>query len=189
MKINKQLLGVRIQSIRQSKGLTMEEFGKIFGASKGVISNWESGRNIPNNDRLKRIAEFGNVTVPYLLYGSDDIVTSPQTLLDNSYANTEELFRYLDEDRQMDYAYAFDDFSRILLRCIERNDLVAFDKWVTLMKKVNYLDKDINEWKTIDKHLSLPVLTFNDYVEAQTIFLELLNQIYSNFENNETHFR
>ena len=60
MNIDKKALGQRIKSIRQDKGLTMEEFGKFFdNASKGVISNWEKGSNIPNNTRLKMIAQFG----------------------------------------------------------------------------------------------------------------------------------
>lgn len=70
MNIDKKALGQRIKSIRQSKGLTMEEFGKFFdNASKGVISNWEKGSNIPNNARIKMIAQFGGITVNELLYG------------------------------------------------------------------------------------------------------------------------
>lgn len=70
MNIDKKTLGQRIKSIRQSKGLTMEEFGKFFdNASKGVISNWEKGSNIPNNARLKMIAQFGGISVNELLYG------------------------------------------------------------------------------------------------------------------------
>jgi len=70
MNIDKKALGQRIKSIRQDKGLTMEEFGKFFdNASKGVISNWEKGSNIPNNTRLKMIAQFGGISVDELLYG------------------------------------------------------------------------------------------------------------------------
>lgn len=61
----------RIRKIRQNLGLTMKEFGEKFTpvASKGVVSNWENGYNFPNNERLKKIAELGNVTVDYLLDG------------------------------------------------------------------------------------------------------------------------
>lgn len=71
MEIDKKALGQRIKTIRQSKGLTLEEFGKFFdNASKGVVSNWEKGTNIPNNARLKMIAQFGEKSVNELLYGS-----------------------------------------------------------------------------------------------------------------------
>lgn len=71
MEIDKRALGQRIKSIRQSKGLTMEQFGKLFdNASKGVVSNWEKGSNVPNNERLKMIATAGGITVDELLHGS-----------------------------------------------------------------------------------------------------------------------
>lgn len=64
-------VGQRIKFIRQKLGLTMEEFGELFEpkASKGVVSNWENNYNLPNNDRLKKIAELGKVSMGYLLNG------------------------------------------------------------------------------------------------------------------------
>ncbi len=65
-------IGLRIKSIRKEKGLTLKEFGKIIDAPFSAVSNWENGRNKPNNERLKTIAELGGTTVDYLLYGSLD---------------------------------------------------------------------------------------------------------------------
>ncbi|TDM15621.1 helix-turn-helix domain-containing protein [Macrococcus bovicus] len=68
--MNKEKIGRRIKSIRRGQGLTMVLFSeKIDGVKSGVISNWENGKQVPNKERLKKIAEIGNVTVPYLLYG------------------------------------------------------------------------------------------------------------------------
>ncbi|XJS10476.1 helix-turn-helix domain-containing protein [Aerococcaceae bacterium WGS1372] len=66
------VVGARIKHIRDTKSLSMEEFGKLFDppASKGVVSNWENGYNLPNQERLKRIAELGNITVEELLHGT-----------------------------------------------------------------------------------------------------------------------
>lgn len=74
MKINidKVRLGERIFRIRDRMNLTLEEFGKIIGASKSSISEWEKGKNVPNRSRLKVIAKKGNITVNELLYGSID---------------------------------------------------------------------------------------------------------------------
>ncbi len=64
-------VGYRIKSIRQSKGKTTKEFGEIIdGASDSLVSRWERGVNLPNNKRLKIIAEYGGITVDELLYGS-----------------------------------------------------------------------------------------------------------------------
>lgn len=69
-------VGNKIREIRMSRGLTMEEFGeKIYPvAHKSIVSRWESGRSIPNNSRLKQIAEIGNISVVNLLKGGEKIM-------------------------------------------------------------------------------------------------------------------
>lgn len=69
MDVKKKDVGNRIKSIRSSKGMTLEEFGKLFGASKGNVATWEKGSSLPNNERLFKIAELGEITVDELLYG------------------------------------------------------------------------------------------------------------------------
>lgn len=70
MEIDKKLVGERISAIRKSLGLTMELFGnKVLNADRSLVSKWERGKAVPNNARVKIIAEIGNVSVPYLLYG------------------------------------------------------------------------------------------------------------------------
>lgn len=65
-------LNERIKMIRIKKGMTMEEFGEhILNANKSVVSKWEKGLTVPNNERLKMIAQFGNISVSELLYGLD----------------------------------------------------------------------------------------------------------------------
>lgn len=74
MKVNPQEVGQRIKSIRQNQGLSMSEFAaKIDSkARSGTVSNWETGKNLPNNTRLKKIASIGGVTINFLLYGDSD---------------------------------------------------------------------------------------------------------------------
>lgn len=67
--IDKTKVGRRINEIRLNKGLTMEEFGENLNTSKGTVNNWEKGRNLPNNERLKKIADLANIEVNELLYG------------------------------------------------------------------------------------------------------------------------
>lgn len=71
MKVNKNQVGVRIQQIRRNKGMTLEEFGKLFDAGKSNVSKWEKGSSLPNNKRLKSIADLANITVDELLHGKE----------------------------------------------------------------------------------------------------------------------
>lgn len=81
MKPNAKEVGARIKNIRLHKGLTMEEFGKIFNppACKSVVSNWERGNNLPNNARSKILAVVAGIPVEELLYGKRYILEDFET--------------------------------------------------------------------------------------------------------------
>lgn len=70
------VVGSRIRDIRTRLGLSMAAFAEkidqyenVKKTKSGTVSNWETGKNLPNNNRLVRIAELGGVTVDELLYG------------------------------------------------------------------------------------------------------------------------
>lgn len=60
-----------INHIRRNLGLTMKEFGQKFNppASDSIVSRWERGISLPNNQRLKKIAELGEISVETILSG------------------------------------------------------------------------------------------------------------------------
>ncbi|MGH2107846.1 helix-turn-helix domain-containing protein [Aerococcus urinaeequi] len=76
-------IGRRINSIRIEKGDNLREFGERIARKMNIpkdqapadslVSRWEKGKNRPNNERLKAIADIGNKTVEYLLYGGVDV--------------------------------------------------------------------------------------------------------------------
>lgn len=63
------MIADKIRTIRLNLGMNMDEFGKRLSpvATKGTISKWENGKYIPNNTRLKQIAELGDTTTEDLL--------------------------------------------------------------------------------------------------------------------------
>ncbi|MEB6292245.1 helix-turn-helix domain-containing protein [Mammaliicoccus sciuri] len=65
-------LGKKIKNIRLQNGLTQEEFGDRFLGTKSLVSKWESGRNRPNPERLRKIANFANNTVEELLKDAEE---------------------------------------------------------------------------------------------------------------------
>jgi transcriptional regulator with XRE-family HTH domain len=60
--------GKRIREIRGS--LTQAEFGKIFDVGGSAVSRWEDGR-LSDDETLKKIANFGGVTLEWLLRGAE----------------------------------------------------------------------------------------------------------------------
>lgn len=79
----KRTVSRRISNIRKNLGLSMDEFGKLFSptADKAVVSNWENGKNLPNSERIKKIAEIGRVSELYLMTGVDSSVTDSMYFL------------------------------------------------------------------------------------------------------------
>lgn len=70
--INIKEVGKRIKVIRQARGLSQEEFGeKLNNANKSLVSRWENGKNLPNNERLKKISDLSGFTVEHILYGEN----------------------------------------------------------------------------------------------------------------------
>lgn len=71
MHFEKDRIGNRIKSIREAGHWNLEDFGElVLNASKGTVSNWENGVNIPSKKRLERIAKIGHKSVYWILYGT-----------------------------------------------------------------------------------------------------------------------
>lgn len=107
-------VGTRIRNIRIEKGLSMEEFGKLFNTSKGTVNNWEKGRNLPNKENLKSIALLNDITVDELLTGKEPLRKIGEQLIiaelkefKNSIKSSEGYrgLAYVDDDNIIYYLY------------------------------------------------------------------------------------
>lgn len=50
--------GERVRAARLGAGLTIREFGPLFGISSGSVCRWESGENPPPADQKVAIARW-----------------------------------------------------------------------------------------------------------------------------------
>lgn len=57
----------RLRELRLDKGLTQASIAKGFGVTQQAISLYEQGRREMKLETLKKIADFFNVPVDYLL--------------------------------------------------------------------------------------------------------------------------
>lgn len=65
------MLSERIKKLRKSAGMTQEQFGEEFGIVKSTVSLYESGKSTPNDEIKKRICEYFDVSLDFLLGISD----------------------------------------------------------------------------------------------------------------------
>lgn len=56
-----------LKKLRKDKGITQTQFASQFNISSGTIAMWETGKRMPDTDMLKKIAQFFDVSIDYLL--------------------------------------------------------------------------------------------------------------------------
>ncbi|TYP56803.1 helix-turn-helix domain-containing protein [Thermosediminibacter litoriperuensis] len=61
------MIGERIKSLREERKITQQELAQYLGVSQKTISNYEKGERSPDPETLKKIADYFDVTVDYLL--------------------------------------------------------------------------------------------------------------------------
>lgn len=82
----------RLKELRTEKEITGEELGKKFNVSKTAVSYWESGRNFPGEETIRKLADFFQVSVDYLLGNSD---------IRNPYENHERISESIKDDKEL----------------------------------------------------------------------------------------
>lgn len=73
-------LADRLRILRQEKRLTQDQLGKMFGVGKSTISMYENENSTPDDELKKKLAEFFEVSLDYLM-GSSDIKESADKIL------------------------------------------------------------------------------------------------------------
>lgn len=58
---------MRLRSIREGKGLSMEELATKTGVTYRTIQNWESGSTTPSAAHLVKLAEVLQVTTDFIM--------------------------------------------------------------------------------------------------------------------------
>lgn len=76
--------------LREEKGVSDYQVAKETGINRSTFTDWKSGRSQPKQDKLKRIAQYFNVTMEYLT-GSN----SPENTISDSERRILSLYRKL----------------------------------------------------------------------------------------------
>ena len=72
----------RLKELRLNNGLTQKELAKSIEVGRTTISEYESGKIVPKQEGLLKIANYFNVSVDYLTGVSDDPATRKQNASD-----------------------------------------------------------------------------------------------------------
>lgn len=61
----------KLKMLRLEKGMTQGEIADELGISRGCLANYETGKRSPDGDMLKKLAQVLNVSIDFLMTGSD----------------------------------------------------------------------------------------------------------------------
>ena len=95
------MLHHRIVELRKSKKITQEGLSSKIGVSRSALSQYELGSRQPDYDIIKRMAEYFEVSIDYLLGNSESqIKESLQYLSDDQVLEAAEIFSRLSKEER-----------------------------------------------------------------------------------------
>ena len=87
----------RIKDLREDRDMRQSDLAKATGIDQRTISNYETGKTLPDAYALVRLADFFDVSIDYLLYRTDkDFSTEKKhiKIIEDIQRGLEDLIRY-----------------------------------------------------------------------------------------------
>lgn len=70
-------LSEKLYALRKKSGLSQEQLAEQLNVSRQAISKWESGRSVPESDKLLAISQYFQVSLDYLM--KEDVNSLPDS--------------------------------------------------------------------------------------------------------------
>lgn len=68
----------QLMQLRLESGLTQAALAKELDVTQNAIFNWENEKREPNLDMIRKIAEYFNTSLVYLINGKEEFKTPPK---------------------------------------------------------------------------------------------------------------
>ena len=162
----------RIKQLRKEKGLSQAQLAKEVGISNQIISFYENNKREPKIETWQALADFFNVSVPYL-QGIDD---KPNTGYSKDY-----IYKQLDDAYKEPYTKDYEiepPFTNPVLSAKEEIEKYCEQNKISIPK-----DTDLDFWKTNfnfifnDKSVNRLLTTKDKYSDSDIKEL-IINAIY-----------
>ena len=120
------------EKLLKEKGLTAYRVSKETGVTQSTLSDWKRGRSTPKTDNMKKIADFLNVSVEYLMTGEDTPTTEVNSATELTAKDERDIARRLEktlsdlessQDGLMFSGEPLDDETRELLKISLENSI------------------------------------------------------------------
>lgn len=162
----------RIKEVRKKKGLSLQQVADAVGLGNNTISRYETGKREPKLETWQALADFFNVSVPYL-QGIED-------KHNNGYSK-EHIYKCLDDAYKEPYVKGYEvepPFTNPVLSAKEEIEKYCKQNKISIPK-----DTDLDFWKTNfnfifdDKSVNRLLTTKDKYSDSDIKEL-IINAIY-----------
>lgn len=121
-------LGKRIKLLREQKELSQLEFSKLLNISNSTLSQYEAGNRMPSDEMKKKIAEYFDVSLDYLMGFSDIRNPYSEKNIEEEYKDEIEAleeFRQIMIDKGFDYENkTYQELAEIVAKHIKIQELL-----------------------------------------------------------------
>ncbi|GAA2962846.1 helix-turn-helix transcriptional regulator [Lactobacillus kefiranofaciens subsp. kefirgranum] len=127
----------RIKEVRKKKGLSLQQVADAVGVGNNTISRYETGKREPKLETWQALANFFNVTVPYL-QGIED--------KSNTGYSKDYIYKQLDDAYKEDYPLTFElepPFTNTFISARDEIENYCKQNKISIPK-----DTDLDFWKT-----------------------------------------
>lgn len=141
----------RLKKLRKQKKLTIVELAEKLGVTKLTILNWEHGTHEIKGSNAKKLADYFNVSIPYLLGYDTDNTFSDLVAKINEWADERNLKQADPKIQWMRITEEVGEIRDVLLKPTKFNepqtalkDAIG-DTLVTIIVLAHQLDLDVTE--------------------------------------------
>ncbi|AXF53460.1 DNA binding protein [Streptococcus phage 115] len=145
----------RLRELRKAKNMTKSELAKVINVSEKTISRWEKDDTLMKANKAKELAEYFNVSIPYLLgYETDNTLTDLIAKI-NEWADERNLKQADPKIQWMRITEEVGEIRDVLLKPTKFTDPqmalkdAVGDTLVTIIVLAHQLDLDVTECLSI----------------------------------------
>lgn len=173
----------RYCNARDSKGFKDSQVAAATNIGKSTFSDWKSGRSVPKNDKLQRIAAFLNISFEYLMTGVEpregDVKLTPKDFRDIK-KNVDSIMQSLDE-RNGESLY----YDGVEVELTEDNKELLRNALNIIMTAVKRENKEkYNPYKNKKYTSDRPIAAHNEHLDEPSE-LEKMQEDISNLKKPE----
>lgn len=141
----------RIKELRKEKGLTLKQMGQLLNMLDSTLSQYENGRRKPKEEMWQKLADFFDVSVPYLQGKILFVDLSADDYAKKLAKKKWHLGDILEDDKGRNAMIIMNSDRKYVLMNVDSNDKSAFNSglYYASAYELDFLQDRLREWHKV----------------------------------------